>query len=299
MYQRCHACAWRCGVDRLANEHGRCGLTTGARVARESVSTGEEGDLSPSHLVYLAGCSFRCAFCISHGMVEAPHKVPVLGTLALAERVSLRRDEGARFLNVLGGDPSVNVLEMLQLVEHVPPGHRLVWNSNFFHSDETRQLLDGVVDVWLADFKFGQDACARQLAGVENYLSVVTGNLLAAASSGARLVVRHLLMPGHVECCARPVAAWLQQNLRGVEVGLTTAFLPLHRAGEHPELLEPLDTEAVASELRREFGLRGVAGMPAAAPTSGGGYQGTLFVAQDGSITLMDPGAGVADWWNA
>jgi putative pyruvate formate lyase activating enzyme len=187
---------------------------------------------------------------------------------------------------------------MLQLVEHLPEGHRLVWNSNFFHSDETRALLDGVVDVWLADFKFGQDACALRLAEVKDYFSVVTDNLLAAARSGARLMVRHLLMPGHVDCCTRPVAAWLRQNLPLVEVGLTTAFLPLHRTSDHPELLGTFDAPSVASEIRREFGLREVAGTPAPA-SAGRGYQGTLFVAPDGSITLMDPSAGVAEWWNA
>ena len=63
-------------------------------------------------------------------------------------------------------------------------------------------------DVWLADFKFGNDACALRLAKVPDYTSSVRENLLWA-DRHSELIVRHLLMPGHIECCWRPVAEWL------------------------------------------------------------------------------------------
>jgi putative pyruvate formate lyase activating enzyme len=297
MYRACNACAWRCGVDRLAGERGRCGLTAGTRVARQSLSGGEEGDLSPSHLVYLAGCSFRCVFCLSHAMVDAPTSVAPSPFSQLVDDVIRRRAEGARNVNLLGGDPSVNLLEALELVDAMPPDHPLVWNSNFHHSPETHELLDGVVDTWLADFKFGNDGCAHCLAGVERYVDVVTTNLRRAREGRGRLVVRHLLMPGHLECCTRPVLEHLRANLPDVEVGLTTAFLPLHRAASCPELLETVCFDADA--LRREYALRPIEATRVATETPAPlGYQGTLFVAADGAVTLMDPSPAVTAWWD-
>ena len=90
-------------------------------------------------------------------------------------------------------------------------------------------------DVWLADYKFGNDACAQRLAKVPDYIRVVRENLLWA-SEHSELIVRHLLMPGHVECCWRPVAEWLAAELPGVKVNLRSGFWPAWHAARHAEL---------------------------------------------------------------
>ena len=63
--------------------------------------------------------------------------------------------------------------------DDLPP---VVWKSDFHGTGDAFALLDGMVDVYLADLKFGSDGCARRIAGVANYLAVVTRNLLAAAA---------------------------------------------------------------------------------------------------------------------
>jgi putative pyruvate formate lyase activating enzyme len=96
-------------------------------------------------------------------------------------------------------------------------------------------LLEGMFDIWVADFKFGNDQCARRLAGVNGYLRIVRENLLWA-NRHTRLLVRHLLMPGHVDCCWKPVAEWLAAHLPDVRVSLRTAFWPAWHSRRHPEL---------------------------------------------------------------
>ncbi|MEW5850497.1 MAG: radical SAM protein [Myxococcota bacterium] len=296
LYRRCVACEWRCGVDRVAGELGRCGLDAQGRVARESLSVGEEADLSPSHLVYFSGCSFRCAFCLSGEMVVHPRKPAPTSLRVLTDAVMQRQQEGARTLNVLGGDPSVNVLAILELVAALPPNVKLVWNTNLYHSDEVAELLDGVVDVWLADLKFGQDACARRLAQVERYTEVVHRNLRRVRAGGQRLMVRHLLMPGHLECCTEPVALFLARELPDVEVSLMGTFLPLHRTPDCAELLaDPTwDGAEQARRIAAKHGLRTVT--PSAldgVTTRTRGYAGTLFFDANGNVTMMDPSADV------
>jgi putative pyruvate formate lyase activating enzyme len=87
------------------------------------------------------------------------------------------------------------------------------------------KLLDGVVDLFVADFKFGNDECAQAVGGVENYVATVQSNLLKA-SQIASLVIRHLVIPGHIECCLEPVISWVAQNLPKVTFHLMLNYVP-------------------------------------------------------------------------
>ena len=102
----------------------------------------------------------------------------------------------------------------------LPP---VVWKSDFYGTPEAIALLEPWVTTFVADFKFGNDACGQRVAGVRRYVDVVTRNLLATAD---RLIVRHLLLPGHFDCCYLPIVDWLAQNLPSVRFSLRDGFLP-------------------------------------------------------------------------
>jgi putative pyruvate formate lyase activating enzyme len=136
---------------------------------------------------------------------------------------------------ILGGEPTIHLPAALEFVAQLPDTAKLVWKTNAHGSAQARALLDGVFDVWLADFKFGNDACALRLAKTPDYVRRIGENLRWAARH-SELIVRHLLMPGHWECCWRPVAEWLAVNLPGVKVNLRAGFWPAWRAARHPEL---------------------------------------------------------------
>jgi putative pyruvate formate lyase activating enzyme len=140
---------------------------------------------------------------------------------------------------VLGGEPTIHLPAALEFVAELPDSAKLIWKTNAHGSAEARELLDGLFDVWLADFKFGNDVCARRLARVADYVRVVQENLLWAHEH-SELIVRHLLMPGHVDCCWRPVAEWLASELPGVKVNLRSGFWPAWQAGRHAELTRPV-----------------------------------------------------------
>ncbi len=114
----------------------------------------------------------------------------------------------------------------------LPP---VVWKSDFHGTPEAFALLDGVVDIYLADFKFGDDACAQRIAGVSSYLAVVTRNLITAAKQG-ELIVRHLLLPGHFDCCYRPIVGWLKAHLPGVKFSIRDSYLPRWQPAVTPSL---------------------------------------------------------------
>ena len=253
----CQLCERRCGVDRLAGEAAPCGLDHRTFCFKRHVSFAEELRLLPSYMAYLAACNLRCRFCVQGPTCFDPHAgTEVDPQEAAADFADIVR-RGARTINPLGGEPSLHLHTILEIAAAAESPLPLVLNTNMYMTPEVIELLDGVVELYVADFKFGNDACARRLAGIDRYTEVVTRNLLLAAPR-AELLVRHLVMPGHVECCLRPVAQWLALNLPEVAVTVMLGYVPAWRADGDPALGRCIsDSERIAAEqLVRECGLR-------------------------------------------
>jgi len=252
----CKLCAHDCGVNRLAGEHGLCHAGASPRFFSAQVEVSDELELIPTFAIALSGCDLRCDFCITGAESWNAKAGASFDASEMAGRAERALSRGARTIMVLGGEPTIHLPAALELVAALPDSARLVWKTNAHGSAQARELLDGMFDVWLADFKFGNDACAQRLAKIPNYIRVVRENLLWA-DAHSELIVRHLLMPGHIDCCWRPVAEWLAENLPGVKVNLRPGFWPAWHAARHDELrrtlLEPEGDRATA--LAREFNL--------------------------------------------
>jgi len=231
----CRLCAHDCGVDRLMGAAGICHAGAEARIFSAQTEVSDELELIPTYAIALSGCDLRCDFCIT----GSPSWNARLGETISFEEISARAKnalaKGARTVMILGGEPTVHLHTALEIVAALPDNAKLVWKTNAHGSALARKLLDGMFDVWLADYKFGNDACAQRLAKVADYNRVVRENLIWA-NEHSELIVRHLLMPGHIECCWRLVAEWLAENLPGVKVNLRSGFWPAWHAARHSEL---------------------------------------------------------------
>ena len=252
----CRFCAHDCGVNRLAGETGLCHATADARFFLAQTEVSDELELIPTFAVALSGCDLRCDFCITGKESWNPRAGLGFDVATMAKRAEAALNQGATTIMLLGGEPTIHLPAALEFVSHLPDSAKLIWKTNAHGSAQARELLDGMFDVWLADFKFGNDVCAQRLAKVSDYVRVVQENLLWA-NDHSELIVRHLLMPGHVECCWRPVAEWLAENLPGVKVNLRSGFWPAWKAARHAELrgtVSDLETHR-AGEIAGEFGL--------------------------------------------
>jgi putative pyruvate formate lyase activating enzyme len=255
-YRRCLLCEHRCGVDRVSGERGFCEATAEARVYRYRVECGEEIELIPSQLLYLSGCNLRCVFCIGEADAFDPQRGQHLTSQFLADVIAAGCQQGARNVQWVGGEPTIHLPAILAAMAGCDRQLPVVWKSNFFGTIEGFALLDGLVDVFVADLKFGNDICARRIAGVDGYMQIVTRNLLHVAQ-GARLIVRHLLLPGHLECCYRPIVDWMRRRLPAVPLRIMTGYLPRWQAVGCQELASPLGREVgnQAIALARQMGL--------------------------------------------
>lgn len=231
----CQFCAHHCGVNRLEGEVGLCHATAKARFFLAQTEVTDELELIPTFAIALSGCDLRCDFCVTGLESWNPRIGQSFDACKIAAMAKEALNDGARSIMILGGEPTIHLHAALELVARLPDTARLVWKTNAHCSAQGRTLLDGMFDVWLADFKFGNDDCARRLAKIPNYTEIITENLLWA-NVHSELIVRHLLMPGHIQCCWKPVAKWLAEHLPGVKVNLRSGFWPAWRARSHPEL---------------------------------------------------------------
>jgi putative pyruvate formate lyase activating enzyme len=228
-----------------------------ANVFRQRVEYGDEREIAPSHLFYLSGCDLRCVFCINELNAFDPSRGQTLTAEFFRTAVSEGVRAGARTVQWVGGEPTIHlpaILDAMSDCEELPP---VVWKTDLHATPEALCLLDGVVDIYLVDYKFGNDACARHLAKVNDYLSILRRNLMQVICKGD-VIVRHLLLPGHFECCVRPLVAWLAAELPHVKVSLRDGYLPHWQAGRYLELVKPLERDAPgrARELACNAGLR-------------------------------------------
>lgn len=241
----CHFCAHHCGVNRLAGERGPCCAGASARCFLAQTEVTDEPELIPCFAIALSGCDLRCDFCVSGAESWNPGAGYPLDATEVGRRATRALASGARSIMIMGGEPSIHLPTALELVANLPETAMLVWKTNTHGTALTNSLLDGLFDVWVADYKFGNDDCATRLAHVPNYTQVVRENLRWAAAH-TRLIVRHLLMPGHVECCWKAVAEWLAVELPQATVSLRTGFWPGWHSRRHRELFRTTNRAELA-----------------------------------------------------
>ena len=136
-------------------------------------------------------------------------------------------------MNFVGGDPTPNLNYILQVLKACTAAIPVVWNSNMYLTEKSMQLLDGVTDLYLTDFKYGNDECAKKLSKAEDYMKIVPRNHLLAEKN-ADVIIRHLVLPGHLECCTYPALEWISKNLKKSVVNIMFQYRPDFNAMDYP-----------------------------------------------------------------
>jgi len=231
--QNCHFCERRCGVNRKEGEVGYCRLGGISRYASEFLHMGEEPELVPSHTIFFTGCVFSCVYCQNWDISTRPASGIVIDPRSVGEIIETRRMQGARNVNFVTPTPHPHTV--LKLINEVSVNTPTVWNSNMYHSWEIGKLLEGVIDVYLADFRYGNDECAKRYSNVNDYVRVVTRNF-GTAYRHAEIILRQLVIPGHLDCCTRPIVEWTATHIPRVRFNLMFQYTPYYQAAEFLEI---------------------------------------------------------------
>lgn len=260
--ESCTLCERKCRTNRKAGVKGHCGVLE-PRISSEFLHMGEEPELVPSYTIFFSGCTFNCVFCQNWDISTRPDIGATMSAATVARMIDAKFAgdsrsplmESARNVNWVGGDPTSNIPFILKVLKAAEANLPQVWNSNMYMSEDSMSLLDGVVDVYLTDFKYGNDRCASRLSNAPSYMRVVTRNHALARRNG-EMIIRHLVMPGHIDCCTRPVLGWIADNLADVKVNVMGQYRPSHRAREFDEISKPLRLTEFKQALEIAHGLQ-------------------------------------------
>ena len=264
----CTLCPRNCGVDRGRGGLGVCRTGRQALVSHALLHFGEEpvlsgtadvrqdgpapevsrcggfagGGRSGSGTVFFAGCNLKCLFCQNYQLSWLDEGEPVSDE-ALAGMMLDLQEQGALNINLVS--PTHVVLPVLRGLRAAYAGGLevpLVWNSSGYDGLEALRALDGIVDVYLPDLKYHSPQVAGRYSGAADYfdhaaralreMSVQQPVLDLGRDGVARrgLIVRHLMLPGHVDETLF-LLRWIKENLSPlVGLSLMSQYHPAHKA---------------------------------------------------------------------
>lgn len=222
MLRECRVCPHRCGVNRLEGEKGYCRTGRYALVASYFPHRGEEKPIRGkrgSGTVFFSQCNLRCVYCqnytISH-LGEGEELKPQ----EIAEVFLTLQRLGCHNINLVSPSHVVpQIVEALYLAVKKGLMIPLVYNTSSYDSLESLKLLEGIVDIYLADFKYGDSQKGKKYSKVKNYYQIAlqairemhrqVGDLMLDEEGLAvrGVLIRHLVLPEGLADTERVVQA--------------------------------------------------------------------------------------------
>ncbi len=259
IYASCHLCPRSCGVNRLKGEKGVCRSEARVKVYAHHPHFGEERPLvgrGGSGTIFFSHCNLLCEFCqnwqINHrgdGFHESEERI--------ARRMLDLQRRGCHNINLVTPTHlAPGIVEAVRLAAGMGLTLPLVYNCGGYEPLEVIRLLDGIVDIYLPDFKYTDGKMAAKYShGAADYPEVAAAAIgemhrqvgeLVTDERGVALrglIIRHLVLPDNIAGTDRFVD-WVAKKLtRGTYVNIMAQYRPEHHAHRYPELSRRITTE--------------------------------------------------------
>ncbi|HPW74058.1 MAG: radical SAM protein [Methanothrix sp.] len=274
--ESCRICPRRCQVNRLDDEWGFCRTGRRARVASFAPHFGEEPPLvgrAGSGTIFFSGCNLACVFCQNWDISQMGAGREVEAE-EMAKMMLVLQDGGCHNINLVTPTHVVpQILEALLLAREGGLSVPLVYNSGGYDSVETLRLLDGIIDIYMPDAKYGQDGPAQRYSEAPGYTAIMKAALkemhrqvgdLEMDEEGIALrglLVRHLVLPAGAAGTEEVVRFISQEISVNTYLNVMAQYRPEYNACRYPELDRPLAAQeyARAIDLAQRAGLvRGI-----------------------------------------
>lgn len=240
--RECRACPRDCGVDRTKGQLGTCQVGRNAVVATVAPHYGEEGCLQGwmgSGTIFFSGCSMRCCFCQNWDISHRPKGFELSAEELAGWMVKLQDEGKVHNINLVTPEHVVpQVVEALSLAVGRGLSLPVVYNTSGYDCAASLALLDGLVDIYMPDFKFWSNEASEKYARAADYpdrareaikeMHRQVGDLVFEGDGLAKrgLLLRHLVMPGLLEE-SKSILRWVAQELgRDTFVNIMPQYFP-------------------------------------------------------------------------
>lgn len=244
---KCEICPFRCKVNRLSGQVGRCGCGDKIKVAKYQLHYFEEPCISGksgSGTVFFSNCNFKCIFCQNYKISQEGKGNEV--TIEELANIFLKlQQEGANNINLV--TPTMyayQIIEAIKLARMNGLNLPIIYNSNGYENVETLRDLRGYVDVYLPDLKYYADELAIKYSKAPNYFKIATKAILEMINQVGLpefdengmikkgVIIRHLVLPGHIQN-SKHILKWLKENVEGnAYVSVMAQYFPTYKAKE-------------------------------------------------------------------
>lgn len=250
-YEDCLLCPRKCGINRSTRQTGVCGVSSEIKVARAALHYWEEPCISGkrgSGAVFFSGCSLHCVFCQNREISDGKEG-KVISKERLSDIFMELADKGANNINLV--TPGQYIPDIVWAVNDAKSrGMKLpiIYNTSGYENVTELKLLEGIVDVYLPDFKYMDSTLSARYSRAKDYPSVAKQALSemvrqqpdvviddATGLIQKGVIVRQLLLPGHVND-AKAVLKYLYDTYHDhVYISMMSQFTPI-ALKDYPEI---------------------------------------------------------------
>lgn len=243
----CDLCPRECRIERSEYSGGYCGVGTLPKIARIAPHYDEEPILSGSHgagTIFFSGCSLRCVYCQNYA-ISSQDTGRVISPYQLSEEY--RRLEAMGVHNIEFVTPTHYIDAIIESLSFYRPQLPLVYNSSGYDKVESLKKLDGIIDVYLPDFKYIDNALSMRLSACADYAQTATaaidemirqvGNCVIENGLIKRgVMIRHLVLPSHTKNSFGVLEMIKQKWDDRVAVSLMSQYFPAGKASQYPDI---------------------------------------------------------------
>ena len=243
----CDFCPRGCHVERNEYSRGFCGVGELPVIARAALHFDEEPPISGTRgagTIFFSGCNLRCVFCQNYD-ISARCEGKVITPYQLSEEYRRLEEMGAH--NIEFVTPSHYVHAILESLTYYQPQVPLVWNSSGYDKVETIRMLDGVIDIYLPDYKYSDNTLAARLSHSSDYAETAAAaidemlrqqpeNIIEDGVMQKGVIIRHLVLPSHVRNSLGVLDFIKKEWDTRVPVSLMAQYMPAGKAEDYPDI---------------------------------------------------------------
>jgi len=248
----CILCPRHCGADRYSDKLGYCKTDAGFHIGSVTVHKGEEPVISGKMgicNIFFSRCNLQCIYCQNYQISRNKGKIIDYNYSLndLTEKIISVLDTGVRIVGFVS--PSHCIAQMKMIINALRQrGKRpvIVMNTNAYDNSETLHILEGMIDIYLPDFKYMDSRLSKNYSDVSDYPDIALkairemyrqkGSILRYDDEGqaeSGLIIRHLILPGHVENSLAVLRAIAEELSTSVHISLMSQYYPPEPVKDH------------------------------------------------------------------
>ncbi|MEW5693702.1 MAG: radical SAM protein [Candidatus Hydrogenedentota bacterium] len=251
MFEKCRLCGFECGVNRIRGEKGRCKAGCELKIAKWLLHFGEEPPISGNNgsgTIFFSCCSLQCVFCQNYQISQER-----MGELySIEEFVNIifsLQNKGCHNINLVSPTHFTPLIKQ-GIIKAKNNGLKIpvVYNTNGFDSRENINMLEGIVDIYLPDFKYFNDGFALKYSYAKNYRKTAEKSILEMYRQVGHLqldpdkiaykgiLIRHLVLPDYISGTFE-ILKWIKDKLsKKTYISIMSQYNPVYKAKKYPEI---------------------------------------------------------------